>query len=305
MNTIPIICAQESPEIVKNYFDSHPQFANIPYVAGVDKSIQEAFGLKSATMLKHLKAMPKMIPLLTQGYKFEVFVKVVISNTYIQLPNKSVTDPLVEFGLFLVEKGKIIKKWEFKQFGVRPNYGVFLVDVEKEMPCDLSGIEKLQVMFPHMKQMVATQKAQLAQSNHILTLDEILHDKPKRSYFKMFCVNEHSVENILFVEQVEQFKSESNTSKRAHVAAQMVNNFLLESSFMEINVNMALKKRIANHLLEKGPVDALFDDAILELKVTVLSDSFTRFKSSKLFEAALSSAKRKSWLESLGLVVLH
>lgn len=193
LNTIPIICCQEDAEsaadFFKNAFPNDPLVQNLLFVSGINEKVQQVFGLKSASLGAHMKAMPKMIPLLIKGRKFE-------------LPSAKVVDPFVEFGLFLIDKGgKPLRNWEFKKLGERPDYGQYLVDMEKDVHCTMEDVEALMKMFPNVtKTIVKNAKHQsLGMEAQGFNLEQVMQNTSKRNVFKMFLVNEHSVENIMFV----------------------------------------------------------------------------------------------------------
>lgn len=191
LNTIPIICCQEDTPTAKTYFATsfpmEPMVQQLMYVTGIGSEVQHAFGLKTAPVSAHIKAMPKMIPLLLKGHKFE-------------LPKTCVVDPLVEFGLFLIDKGgKLIRNWEFKQLGARPDYGLYLIDMEKELQSTMEDVETLMKMFPLVKQYKRKILEVPCADQTKSKLEQVMQDKRKRKQFKIFMVNEHCVENMLFI----------------------------------------------------------------------------------------------------------
>lgn len=92
---------------------------------------------------------------------------------------------------------------------------------------------------------------------------------------------------------MEQYQFEPKPEVRQALAQKIIESFLLETSFMEINVNLKTKKQIATTLQEKGPTASLFDEIAIELRATVLSDTFARFKQSPLFAKAFEKPKKR------------
>lgn len=92
---------------------------------------------------------------------------------------------------------------------------------------------------------------------------------------------------------MEQYQVEAKPDVRKAMAQKMIETFLLDTSFMEINVNSKTKQQISSELQEKGPCLDLFDDIAKELRATVLSDTFSRFKQSPLFVKAFEKQKKR------------
>lgn len=91
-----------------------------------------------------------------------------------------------------------------------------------------------------------------------------------------------------------------DTTMRTTLANKIISNFLTEASFMEINTNLFAKNKAIQLLQEKGPEVHIFDSIEKELYVTVLSDSFSRFIKSNLYNK-MCLQKRKSWQNGFGL----
>lgn len=292
MNTIPVICAQEDEITVTQYlqtmFPHDPIVKHMLFVANISKSIQKEFELKNDSLQNHIKALPKCLPLVLQGHKM-------------QLPGKSVANAMVEFALFLVQQFKVTRKWKntSSDASARPDYGIFLVDANAQQ--DLQQVAQLKTMFPQLQQTVRQWKAQLNGENEFATVEEVMNDTKKRSIFKAFAVNEYCVENVQFVEQVQEYKKQQVAEKRASMAKEIVQSYLVEDSFMELNVTNACKDNVQQQLLIGGATEHLFDKIVNEMYMTVLADLFRRFKNSELHAKYIVAMRRKSWRLSMGL----
>jgi len=267
LNVIPVICHQETFEEGENWltkeFPKHPYVKYLPHVGDIDENIQREFGLKKLSLLKHVQASPKILLHLTQGYKLSM---------------PKVHNPLVQFGLFLVNKGNVVKSWEFKKLGSRPDYGKYLLTFDQ---VSVEHVSKLSAMFPDMNSWVTkTEKHISKELEESWNINDILKDKELRAEFKIFVINEYSVENLLFVENVEVYQS-SDVERRRELSGKIISTFLNDNSLMEVNINKELKSRVIDILSKQGPIPELFDGVVNKLKMTVLSDSAIRFMQSR------------------------
>lgn len=268
MNTIPIVCHQESIDEGSNYvntlFAKNPLACKLPRVGGIGKEVHSFFKLKNASFLEHLKTIPAMVQL---GRKFS-------------LPLTSVENPFVEFGLFLIENGQIISTWKFKCLSERPDYGQYLQSIGPySQENGIEMVQHLDKLFPHvMTAKVAFAKITTAVTKMTCTsLEETLANPQLRAQFKIFVTNEHSVENILFIEHVESFKK-LPPGKRNLRAKNILDTFVHVGSPMELNINNHLRDSVLHLVNEQAvPLPTTFDSVILELMCTILSDSFSRF----------------------------
>jgi hypothetical protein len=108
-----------------------------------------------------------------------------------------------------------------------------------------------------------------------------------REYFKAFLRIECSVENILFYEDVEHFKSLENDAKLSK-SIEIHGSYFKPNSNLELNISGLLKKKFIDEYLEsqsKGFIsDSIFDDILNEVIDSVLIDTFKRFKRSFIYE---------------------
>jgi len=270
LNVIPVICHQETFEEGEKWlstdFPKHPYAKYLPHVGDIDENIQHEFGLKKLSLLKHVQASPKIFSHLAHGYK---------------LTSPKVHNPFVQFGLFLVNKGNVIKSWDFKKSGSRPDYGKYLLTFDQ---VSVEHVSKLSAMFPEMNSWVTqTEKQNIKVLEESWNINDILNDKELRAEFKIFVINEYSVENLLFVENVEVYQS-SDIERRRELSGKIISTFLNDNSLMEVNINKELKSRVIDILSKEGPIPELFDCVVNELKLTVLSDSAIRFMQSRTID---------------------
>jgi hypothetical protein len=74
-------------------------------------------------------------------------------------------------------------------------------------------------------------------SNIDIKLYEVLSEKELLPFFKLHLVNEYSVENILFYEQVIIFKNEKVSNLKFNISVYIQNEFLFTNSLNEVSFN--------------------------------------------------------------------
>lgn len=272
MNTIPVVCHQETIDEGSNYvntlFPKDSLVGKLPRVGGIGKDVHSHFKLKNASFWEHVKTIPAMVKL---GRNFS-------------FPLASVANPFVEFGLFLIENGAIVSTWKFKCLSERPDYGQYLQTIG---PCNQESLQQVQHLDKLFPGVMAAKTAvySIGNSNAVrpisITLEETLLNATLREQFKIFVTNEHSIENILFLEHVESFKNLTQTA-RLKCAQHILETFISVGSPMELNINKPMRDAVLHDLnTQTLPNPTVFDGIVLELMCTVLSDSFARFLNAK------------------------
>lgn len=84
-------------------------------------------------------------------------------------------------------------------------------------------------------------------------------------------------------EECEKYKQCTDIKKRTEMAQKIIKSFITNGSILELNITDNLRKEVTQKLESEGPIVTLFDKAILDIELTVLTDSFQRFKHSDLF----------------------
>jgi len=130
-----------------------------------------------------------------------------------------------------------------------------------------------------------------------IQMQDVLNHLKAYKYFKLYCASEFSVENLLLLEAVNQYKAQSNEEQRMIQSKQIFDTFFTSGCPNEINTT----RRLINETLEKrdksGPVLDLFDKIMSTVESEQMSDTFLRFKKTSDFElAAKSIIKNKKWL---------
>ncbi|KAI8813114.1 hypothetical protein BJ742DRAFT_849898 [Cladochytrium replicatum] len=130
------------------------------------------------------------------------------------------------------------------------------------------------------------------------TMDErlqaILHNKLALRYFSEFCIEEYTIENLLFYVDVELFQSYDN-EMRALFAKYIYHMYISDAAPLQVNISAEVKKDIPCplQLQQSGvlPELSMFDEAQQQVYSMLKGHSYVRFERSPKY-AAYQDAKR-------------
>jgi hypothetical protein len=110
-------------------------------------------------------------------------------------------------------------------------------------------------------------------------LTTFLTYEPGKEAFRAFLVKEFSVENLLFVESVQQHNANPARTRADCVA--LCDNFITESSPNQVNLPSVVVQRLVARLQDSEPgesLNGLFDDASAHVMKLMQRDAFKRFQ---------------------------
>eukprot|EP01080_Neovahlkampfia_damariscottae_P006294 gene6294-10300_t len=138
-------------------------------------------------------------------------------------------------------------------------------------------------------------------------IHRFMKNKKYRVLFKKFLEMEYAIENINFIEEVENFKTLKSSEQRYKRSNELYHLFLELNSKYELNISSSIRIVLKSELEQfdetNCPVN-LFDGIVNEVIICCLSDSYARFKSTEDFKMLYSKAKRKSTNSISGLISL-
>lgn len=274
-NTLPIVVHQESYQEAQPYFDKYKASLLVhTTLSSMDKTMLAALGYPSWSYYKQIHTtITSVVPyLLTRG---------------MELPSKSVKHSLLPFAVLVVEQGQITHKEFGKNKPIKVEDVLLHVEKQQKVLPSISQQQRdsLYALFPSSYVFV-TSNQQPQQQTTTASLAAVLQHKSLRNSFKTFAKSEYSLENLLFIEQLEAYKQATNVEKRHSLAQGMIDNFLRHQSDLEINISNQLQTSVIATFEAHGALPTLFDSVADELKLTVISDCFNRFKKSSEFRRA-------------------
>lgn len=118
-----------------------------------------------------------------------------------------------------------------------------------------------------------------------MKLLDVLENEKYRQYFKMFCMNQFCIENIIFYEEVLKYKN--IPEHRKLLGENIINTFFIKDSLYEINTTEKLMQDTRERV-KKNEKNA-FDEILTEIQTDILLNVFKEFKNSASFITMLMS----------------
>jgi hypothetical protein len=283
LNIIPIVMYQEKEADAVKYFKNTKDYnvRHIPFARTTTK-LQDLLGITNASLFNHAEAMIKtdLLYLMT-GPKRRSFV----------IP-LHVDRPLAKFGVVFIENGVVKREIIFEKLYKRIDFGLFLNDTSSNSSFDAQILHYFKDLDLKEKVSIISNSIieESEKSNQLV--DKVLQSDLGRFYFKGFATSEFSVENIMFYEEVMNFKNMKkaksyDVENQIQRAEEMIETYLKPSSIMQLNTTDEFLQNVSNsfEVIKKGNVDEidkLFDEVLGDTKV-VLSDTYSRFVFSRYF----------------------
>eukprot|EP01080_Neovahlkampfia_damariscottae_P012107 gene12107-5599_t len=118
------------------------------------------------------------------------------------------------------------------------------------------------------------------------TYEDIYSSEKYFSNFKIFLSTEFALENALFFEHVEEYKSKSKKERKDFVE-EIKKKFFGQDSNYEINISNKEKKHVISKIQKGDLKDNLFHSITKELKYGLMFDSYTRYIKTEAFVVML------------------
>jgi hypothetical protein len=279
LNVIPIIIHQEDPKDAMKYMEKCKDLnvKILPFARTTEK-LQRLLDISSASLYNHAEAMVKTNALqLMNGPKKRFFT----------IPF-TVINPFSKFGIVFFENGIVKRQVIFSKLYKRIDFGLFVNDTKETSTFDPQILQYFKGLELKEKTSIIYKTNESEEKRKsVKKVEQVLQSDLGRFYFKAYATSEFSVENILFYEEVMNFKNMKNSktfeiSKQIEKAATMIQIFLTKDSIMEVNTNDTIVEAILGKLQEfkndtnEQGIDSLFDELLKDI-VSVLEDTFSRF----------------------------
>ncbi|EFC36662.1 predicted protein [Naegleria gruberi] len=128
-----------------------------------------------------------------------------------------------------------------------------------------------------MKQTIKNKQDKLDEMKQHSDFDRYMTDPILRQQFKEFCTKERAEENVIFLEQVMEYKKLSRTHERAKKQKEIIEMFLSENSATPINISKQVFTTEVKKILEGFGQLQLFDNLETIIKSMLILDKFKRF----------------------------
>lgn len=113
-------------------------------------------------------------------------------------------------------------------------------------------------------------------------LYSVLHNKESLRFFKNFCIQEFSIENILFWLEVEAFRETNSEEQRILFSQHILSTYIKRSAPLALNLDFDLSKTVSHYT--PSSEKTLFDELQSFVFMLIKQSSYTSFENSELFE---------------------
>jgi hypothetical protein len=318
LNTIPVIVHNETIEEVEKILELNENTKKLKDLLFIEKKeFRKDFKVPSITIDKdsmmckndecHFKEKQRLQELGLTGFKAFKF------------PENSTEIPLA--ACFLIHNSKVALEYRqekrFERFdiarivldtdgyGLKMKSSVFDCKLKKSKHCDVlkmfihqNHLTKKNSLkdFVTKKLYFGKKSKSLPENKRIqpkdINLGVVLENEHFLGFFKLFATKEYCVENVLFFEEVQEYKH-LESSERQLRAKEMLDQFFDEDSINEINCSRNEKVRLFQEY--KDFKEDLFDATLSEMMITFY-DMFERFQKSEYFDQMLNTKEKNNYL---------
>eukprot|EP00004_Rigifila_ramosa_P015712 TRINITY_DN3667_c0_g1_i1.p1 TRINITY_DN3667_c0_g1~~TRINITY_DN3667_c0_g1_i1.p1 ORF type:complete len:502 (+),score=97.06 TRINITY_DN3667_c0_g1_i1:209-1507(+) len=139
-----------------------------------------------------------------------------------------------------------------------------------------------------------------------INLDQLLADPEGLKALKDYAVTEFSLENVLFLEAVQEYKSTESVEARRTMALRMHSTFIAEDSVYEINISGTARRGIHRDLIEKAdtePSPQLFEVAETQVADFMTEDVLPRFYRSDIYAKYRTKEHAEATIAMIGQTI--
>jgi hypothetical protein len=182
-------------------------------------------------------------------------------------------------GVFLIKDQKIINEYKLENSFDIPDFLKIIIDPDEDGICiqtsvfECKKLGKKKSSFSKRSSKLNLDKLVSDESVFIISLNDLLNTPKYRKHFKYYLIQDKSLENMLFLEEVEIYKQLGFEERK--VRSEMIYSYFIETnSLYEINISNELKIDILENM-KFAKLD-LFD-VLYEYTKKNMIDSYMRF----------------------------
>jgi len=117
-----------------------------------------------------------------------------------------------------------------------------------------------------------------------ITFEELLNNRASLLFFKRFCVEDMSTENLLFWLEVQDFRAIQADDYRIFLARKLYRKYIADGAPMGLGISAHLRGKIKHEVEDGKPTAYSFDEAVTYVYFTLRYDIFCRFVTSPHYE---------------------
>jgi hypothetical protein len=184
----------------------------------------------------------------------------------------------------------------------RPNARKVLDKIKKILEEFKQEQENLDFKYGQQMKQAYEEEEKLRKFDESFLLSNFIYNKKFVPLLKKFLKEEHSSENIEFIEEVEKFKTIKSDEKRFQRSKEIFAIYIKHGAPQELNLNSTIRKLFYQELESyknenKSPTNMY--DAIVDEVIICMVDGFYRFQLTEDYKELYSQAKRRSSTNSL------
>jgi hypothetical protein len=224
--------------------------------------------------------------------------------------------------LFYLNKFEIINEFRYKTLKDYPDILRFVIDpdeigssslmIKKIGSFEMNSFinkkkeeyemnhNKIKKLYKKTMGVISTKNTKINDSR--ILFEDVISDDDLLKYFKVHCAKEYNLENILFIEDVNIFKKESDKNSKLLLFKKIFENYIFTNSINEINISQKQRTDITNKYEQNICTNNIFDNIIFELINSSLMDSFSRFTQTTIFNDMKKKKSKNEILDTMNYI---
>ncbi|KAJ3445407.1 double hit isoform b [Anaeramoeba flamelloides] len=142
---------------------------------------------------------------------------------------------------------------------------------------------------------VETDQLDITIDLNLIPFYKLVSKKQYSIFFMNFLKSQYNEENLLFYNEVINFKQLENNEELTEKAEEIFNNFIKTDSKMQININGMTRGNIQTRMESNNISSDLFNEAQNQIYLLMLNDPYTRFLDSSYYEELQKTNPTFKW----------
>lgn len=278
LNTVVIICYQESYKDYQNFLNEKPKFAELYSLQ--QNPFKKYFNLKNMSFFEVVGNMYKTFDGLIKLQSYGV------TPSLSQLTSLSYQEQTQLSAIFVVYDKKVISEVHKKNMTDRFDVARIALDPDQfgiQVHTSIFNCERIKKPKIDKKEIIKVKETTLKNINSSkykrdFTKEDIFSHPVYYKFFKLFATKEWNIENLLFYEAVKEYQQMKEDERKVRVQ-EILDTFFTEGSDYEININKSAIDKVKNI---NTPEKDIFNEILSEVIYSSINPCLERFLSSEL-----------------------
>lgn len=194
-------------------------------------------------------------------------------------------------GLFFIKGDEILGELRLNGQEKNQNRVSIIVNNEgvtvKNMSSSSKNMEKIDINIKLLKN-GGNKKIKLVDEDKDIKMIDMINDNKYKENFRNFLKNERAEENLLFIDDVDVYKSLKKDHNRKCQIEKIMEKYFNRASEYQINISGINAMKIAEFYEKEEFPDKLFEPALIEVQES-LDSNYRRFLLTKAYESILKN----------------